>query len=155
MKTLLPLILCLLLTACSKPTVSFFGVPIEGTLDSFLNAISETEILDIRPETVDFDSFTSATGECQLGYRYGTFTEEAKEIVNEYGDPDSEVTSFFFSSIADGQAGIDDLVERLDDYYGKHKANSYYYKDTIWWEVEGGRIWLQVYWTVDVKFERE
>lgn len=37
MKTLLPLILCLLLTACAKPTVSFFGVPIEGTLDAFYN----------------------------------------------------------------------------------------------------------------------
>ena len=39
MKTLLPFILCLLLTACSKPTVSFFGVPIEGTLNEFLTAI--------------------------------------------------------------------------------------------------------------------
>ena len=124
------LVLAIVLTACTKSSVNFYGVPIKGTLDEFLTAIDGTDLLDIEEESVQIEYFNYATANCTFMGETMEMAIYAKEVKNEYGDPSSDVFGLTFTYLTLGRKSkISQINSQLKKQYGGSIKNDHYHKN--------------------------
>lgn len=130
MRKLYYILLLLALTACTTKQVNFYGVPFEGTLDEFLTAIDATDLLDIEEESVQIEYFNYATANCTFMGQAMKMAISAKEVKNEYGDPDSDVYGLTFTYLTLGRKSkVSQINSQLKKQYGGSIKNDHYHKN--------------------------
>ena len=122
------LVLAIVLTACTKSSVNFYGVPIEGTLDEFLTAIDGTNHIALDSANIEY--FEGAYGTCTFNGVPMEYYVSAKQVTIE-DLPSSSVESLAL-------VGSDTIpLEAFTAHYG----NNYKVDGGItYWEFENGEV---------------
>lgn len=129
------LVLAIVLTACTKSSVNFYGVPIEGTLDEFLTAVDNTDVIDLDSATIEY--LSGAYGTCTFMGMPMEFYLSSREITKD-SLPSSRVQALTL-------VGTDTVpIEAFTKYYGnEYKVSS----EITYWSFENGEVGFG--WKVD------